>query len=270
MELKSTAKNTIITAEKAALNQASLKIKSITIIWSAFIFILKRPSYWKYIILSILVNITVFFGTITLLVVGFSSLLLKIQDWTSFDLNTGFDVLLIVLFVIVAVYLTVLIFTTVSSIFNSPIYDALTDRILEEYNVENLKPYYGYLDFAVTTYNSLKFEIKKLIVSLTFFIFTLILNAIPAVGNGIFVVTKYMNIIIMNGLDIMDPALTRNHVRFRSKVRFIIENPALWPYLIIAGTLNGIPVVNIFTIPLTIVSATMLYVEVLKLKNLNR
>lgn len=269
-------KDTIIKTEKIAFGQVKLNYKIIFTIFKAAFLIVRNPRYWKYIFLSILVNFLVLIvvGIIfALLSVGLTSGAISLLDnYNSMD-NAILEAIVQydqiayftfgIIFFVVGLFVGIVLFNSIASIVNAPIYDALTERTLNEYHIEEIQNYHGKFEDVYNLWTSLGFEMKKIILSIIFFLISSLLNLIPVVGNGLFVFLNFINLVITSGIGTFDPALSRSHTKFRTKIYFVVENPAVWPFVIVSGIINAIPIVNFLTIPLTIVASTMIYVEVL-------
>jgi uncharacterized protein involved in cysteine biosynthesis len=215
---------------------------------------------------SIIINIFTLILIIGLVFFTGNSLYSFLENLFSIDFFTAVDIVFDILFIIVGIYLTTILFSTISSIFNSPAYDQITELVLDRIGVDDYNTNYGRWDFFIQMFISLKFEIKKIFLTIILFLLSVVVNILPGIGQLFSALFTYLSIILLNGMDILDPALDRQIDKFRNKVKFIIKNPGIWPFIFISSNLNAIPVLNIITIPISIIISAQLFVFIHKEK----
>lgn len=233
-------------------------IQSITHIFKAFAYVVANPFVWKYIVIAILTNCVVFIISIIFV----TSFVNSVVSDLVFRLNVQFLIdnsgIVGIFSFLLSLIFSVLIFTTLSSIANSPVYAHLAENIANREGI----PVLIRRNLIQEIFYSLGFEFKKLSLNLLILLISLPLHFVPVVGSIIYFVLNISQIIIITGLDLFEPILSKQNLKFRSKISIVLSRPFLfWPYLLICGLLSSIPVVNIFVIPICIVGAIKLYNE---------
>lgn len=234
---------------------------SFTALFRGIGYFLRNRWTWKYVAIVIFINIIAFVLTIWLLFFIFGSVI----DWTfglfSIDPQGVTSIVVSIIAGILAVLAVILVFTSISSILNAPIYSLLTEALLkrESQYILDSYPHRGLLG---EIYYAIGLEINKYVVIVWIFIATLLFNVLPVVGQILFVIATILQLIIITGIDLFEPLIAKFRLRFWDKVKFILSRPfRYWPFLIVAGFLSSIPIINIITIPLSIISAITTFKE---------
>jgi CysZ protein len=235
--------------------------KSISALFRGISYVRTNRWIWNYIYTAILLNLLVFIGMVVLLaqtVVSFVNWLL-----VTFSLDAGSTVYVIIQVIgtLLALFIGIILFSTLSSIVNAPVYSIMTDRLLKEKGGINHTSYKERGAIA-EIFLAIGLEIKKLILIISIFIMTLLFNILPGIGQVIFILINGLQLILITGIDLFEPLVAKKRLTFRSKVIHIIRNPLkFWPFLLVAGAICAVPVVNIVTIPICIVAAILTYSE---------
>ncbi|GAB4147662.1 MAG: hypothetical protein OHK0017_09600 [Patescibacteria group bacterium] len=222
------------------------------------IYVCRQRWTWPYLMMAILVNIILF---VALLISSYYA-----ASWLSFQISQNLSNLvewqLILLNFLVwptVFFIAILLFGSFSSVVNAPIYGSLTNKLVEIHfnssETESLSPIQG-----ITI--ALGFEIKKILIGLVFLALTFSLNFIPFFGSFIFLFINILQLVILTGLDMFEPYHTLRKLSFRFRMLDILSQPSkYWIFLIIAGFISSLPVLNIVLIPISIVAGILLQVE---------
>lgn len=244
------------------MNGLNLLIKSIFAPFRSIGFLIKHPRYLNYFLLLIFLNILVF-SLLLLFITRFlgdiyADFILRLQ----LNLAPALFIFGQLLIFIIVFAILVLLFNVFSNIISAPIYGHLAESIADEMNINYKVPRSQKNQEWVDFKNSLNFQSKRLLATLIIFLITLPLNFIPIIGQMGFFLLNPLQIIIFTGIDFFDPVLAREGLGFRKKVGFVLTRIYLWPFLLITGLLASIPVVNLITIPLGIISAILIYTDI--------
>lgn len=241
--------------------QINLTSESLHILINSVISVF-TTKYLKYVLGSIIINIILFVVLVTTFFAISNSFLGDIANPNDNILINIANFFLDALLTLLGIFLGVFIFPTLSSIVCSPIYDTMTENLMDESNIENKLEGRKY-DFFYSFVDSTTFELKKTFLSLFILFVSFVVNVIPILGQVLFLLLNYANLILINGVSVFRPPLYRDKKnRLRDALTLSTLNPSLWLYLWITATLNAIPIVNIFTIPITIYSSILLYKEI--------
>lgn len=210
----------------------------------------------KYIFTAVIVNLILFVGLIT----GIGQLNQFLWAWLS-GLVVSWEAWAVTLFQVgirlVSILIALLLFSSLSSIVNAPVFGSLAEKLTARFlqpSSENVP-----INYWQSMLWALGFECKKLALGVLFLVFTFGLNFIPGIGSVFFLIINFLQLIVLTGLDMFEPAHTLQGLSFRRRLQNLTSNPALyWPFLVIAGLLGSIPVLNIFTNPISIVAAILL------------
>jgi|GEM_PF-2720336 len=233
---------------------------SLKCLWNGLLYIKDNDWTWKYIAAAILVNIvvTLFSVIIAFLVLrGVFSWLQGVVGLSGVFLNIFFFLVSI----IAALIFTGVIFKSISNIINSIFYSPMVAKLLAK------KGYVPEREVGVVEdlQRSIIFEIKKFIVMGVIGLLSSILHIIPIIGSVIFVLLNTIQVVLIGGVDSFEPTLALQKLKFREKLKLVLLTPDIsWPFLLVTGFINSVPVLNIVTIPISMVGATLLFSEKLR------
>jgi CysZ protein len=235
--------------------------KSISALFRGISYVRTNRWIWNYIYTAILLNLLVFIGMVILL----AQTVVSFVDWllVTFSLDAGSTVYVFIqiLGTLLALFIGVVLFSTLSSIVNAPVYSIMTDRLIKEKGGISHTSYKERGAIA-EIFLAIGLEIKKLILIISIFIMTLLFNILPGIGQVVFILINGLQLILITGIDLFEPLVAKKQLTFRRKVIHIIRNPLkFWPFLLVAGAICAVPVVNIVTIPICIVAAVLTYSE---------
>lgn len=235
--------------------------KSFKALPNGFTYSLKNRWVWKYILLAMLVNLISLILVVALLTGGFYTIFYSILNWQNWDIDPVFHVFVIFLFVFISLAIGIFLFSFISSVANSPVYSNLIEKVIER-ELGGMLPEMRERNFFEDMLYTVSFEIKKLVLAFFIFILSSLLNLIPGIGSIVFVVFNVAQVSIYSGLDMFEPIWVKQDSKFRHKIWELLKNPVkYWPFTFTSGSLNAIPVVNIFTIPISTIGAILLYVD---------
>lgn len=247
--------------------QSSLGIRGIFSLFKAGDYLVKHPELRKYVGLSILLNLLVFSVVIVAFFLVLMAIIQGIANTLQLELGGVVAGIFVVTSFVTALFITALLYSTISSAVNAPLYSQLAEKVLDLEGIKLHNQLQGFARVRDDLVKSLSFEFKKFSVSLLILLVSFVLNLIPAVGSVLFVIINAFQIITLAGLDILEPALARENLRFRDKLKFIYRNPGFWPFILSAGLLNTIPVLNLILAPLNLVGGLLLYAEAKQLNS---
>lgn len=232
------------------------------IILDGFRYVLRSGWIKKYIAASIVLNFISFLLTILIVFLSVNQLafylLQELQITTDIFLASFIQALVFV----IALVIGVISFTTISSIISAPVWGLISERLIDEQakntsSIEMVKrTWIGEISYTAS------FQSKRLLLIASILLLSLPLNLIPIAGQILFSTINLIQLVVITGLDLFDPIWSKSAVKFRTRLKTIIMHPAkYWPFLLIAGTLSSIPVLNILTMPICITAAILLEVN---------
>jgi CysZ protein len=181
-------------------------------------------------------------------------------------LNEISEVLIFVnlIWIIVGIIVGYFIFINICLMIGSPFYGYLSEKTLDRFNYkyeDRTRNVISSIVFDVK--RSIGFEVKKILLSILFFLITFVLNFIPIFGTGFFMLLNLIFSVFTTNLDFFDPGLERFRLKFRTKIRFVLKHYyATIPFGLIALFFVSLPIVNIFAMPVLTVAACKLYIEI--------
>lgn len=222
-------------------------------------FIFHNLFVFKYVTLSsILIIVFVFLSFVTIV----SILAPKIEALNTL-LNASNEISVIIKLIsvavssILAVGFVVATFNISSTTIISSIYANLIIRVYKRMYKEEIYSKGFIKDLKM----SLVFSIKQVSLIASIFILTSILNLIPVIGNYLFIILNVFQLILISGINLFEPSLIKYELKYSDKIKFILKNYYLWPYLWVCGFMTAIPIVNILTIPVCIISSGLIAKE---------
>lgn len=245
----------------------------------ALFYLLRNPSLLGYVLIPIVVNVV--FGIalyVGLLRPGLreaQALALNLDsrldqlvadfprwlNWLGF-LGNGLGVVLSGLLVILLFLLTGLLLVQFGVILGAPWYGQLSEQ-LEKRRLGGLPDLEsGGLAIVRDIWRALAYELKKLMLagSLAFGFF--LLNFVPGIGTIVASVGWIAIAALTVCLDFLDAPLERRRLRFRDKLRIILESlPASASFALVCLTAVSIPIVNFVTIPLCVAGGTLFFCD---------
>lgn len=234
-------------------------LSSLAFLKKGFIYCKNNKIIWKYILIAIFFNLI----AIIFSVIFIGSLLNFIFNlfitYTNIEITSGWYMFIGFILFLPAITLAFVLFGLISSIANAPVYGHLSGFIIKDlYKNKSIVD----KTFVQDIMASIKFEVKKVLLSILIVLITLPVNLIPVIGTFIYFLINGLQIIVFAGLDMMEPILSRGNYSFRLKIKFIFNKPFdFWPYLLITGFLYNVPVLNIFLIPIFMVGSTLMYMS---------
>lgn len=241
----------------SAIPEILVSIKAIP---TALIYVKNNPWVWKFVLIAIALNLVVFL----LSVAGAWWVAQTLLNWliSLFNLQSQglWSWLINVVALLIGVVLSVIGFSILSSIANAPVYGALVDKLVRKEIAVNEDEY----DIPIIKSLSLtlKFELKKLVLMIGFFLISLGLNLIPIIGQIAFVFLNLLQLVIFTGLDLLEPILLPKNLGFRQKIQLLSKKPpTYWPFWVIAGVGISIPILNILIMPIANIASILLYLK---------
>jgi len=238
----------------------------------AIALLFKRPSLWKYLIIPILVNLLLggllyggflYWGWqgVEILTKELSQnldqLIADLPQWLSF-------LEYIILFVswLLRAILTIILFVIIGfvllqfgSIIGSPWYGQLSEQV-EKVRLGSVTV----IDVGIfkDIARALLFEVKKLLLALGVGLILFLIGFIPAVGGIVTTVGSITLTATLVCLDFFDSPLERRRFSFRDKLKTIYRNlPASGSFSLLCLVLISVPLLNLITIPLCVMSGTL-------------
>jgi CysZ protein len=111
------------------------------------------------------------------------------------------------------------------------------------------------------------FELKKLLLLVTFGFGFFLLNFFPGLGSVVASVGSITLATALICLDFLDPPLERRRLGFRQKLGFIFGAlPGSASFGLVCLGLVSIPLINLFTVPICIAAGTLFYCDLVTTK----
>ena len=243
----------------------SYPFRAIDILW-------KNRNLWQYLIIPILINILVgiisyilllrpslsWFNQITsTLLITIENYLDTLPQWLSFLIHIiGFltfltkTLLFIVIFILIG-----LIITQFGSILGAPWYGKLSEKleILTTNTLDIIE-----LNLFHDIGRAILFEIKKILLIIIISIPLLLFNLIPVGGNLLSFLGSLALTLIIVCLDFFDAILERKRLKFRQKLKFVIDSfPSTLGFGLVCLALITIPFLNLIAIPICVSAGTL-------------
>lgn len=187
------------------------------------------------------------------------SLVSSPEVWYQYILYYFAAVVLALLFAVVLVFG----FTAVGNLVASPFNDVLSERTEEirsgQRNEEpfSMKVLVGDAQMAVGN------ELRKIGLLILIQVGLLLINLVPVVGTVIYAIGSPIAVIFFLAFEYLDFTLSRKRMKFREKWRLIMDNKSACFGM---GTTffftTIIPFVNFFVMPLAVIGATLLFVQI--------
>ncbi|AGF51905.1 slr1980 [Synechocystis sp. PCC 6803] len=109
---------------------------------------------------------------------------------------------------------------------------------------------------------ALAFELKKIVLLITFTIIGFATNLLPAFGTPLAAVVGISSTSLLTCLDFFDPPLERRRLKFRRKLLLIFQSLPLSAGFALASLVwVSIPLVNLVTIPFCVTAGTLFFCE---------
>ena len=233
---------------------------------------LRNPNLWGYLFVPILINIVVAILLYSgLLLFGWDflgnlldhfanqidNLQVLLPSWLGF-----LDYLIIVLgwllrliLIVVLFILTGFFLVQFGTLLGAPWYGKLSEK-LEQIRTGKLDA----IEVSVVRdiWRAIAFELKKIVLAISIAFALLLCNLIPGFGTIIGSVGSLTLTATIVCLDFFDAFLERRRLRFRSKLKIVwISLPASGSFSLVCLFLIGIPLLNLFTVPLCVASGTL-------------
>jgi uncharacterized protein involved in cysteine biosynthesis len=165
--------------------------------------------------------------------------------------------------IIMLIFFLAVVFYILAGIICVPFNDVLSRKTEEILAGKKDEEPFSMRIFAKDIVFSLKNEIKRTFILLILLLFLLIMYVIPIVGKPAYLVVGNIMTMLFLAYDNLDYALARRRLSFGRKWKFILGNLSS-TLGFGAGALFSVfvPFFNFIIIPLTVVGATLLFVEI--------
>lgn len=244
---------------------ASYPFRAIHMLWN-------NRNLWQYLIIPILINLIVGISAYILLLRPSlslfnqvtSSLLVTIENylntlpqWLSFLIYVVSFLTVVtkaLLFVLIFIVLG-LVITQFGSILGAPWYGKLSEKleIIKTNKLEIIE-----LNIFHDIGRAILFELKKILLIIIISIPLLLLNLLPTVGNLLSLLGSLILTIVIICLDFFDAILERKRLKFRQKLKFVIQGfPSTLGFGIVCLGLITIPLFNLIIIPICVSAGTL-------------
>ncbi|MEM9272963.1 MAG: EI24 domain-containing protein [Cyanobacteria bacterium P01_F01_bin.143] len=238
----------------------------------ALILFIRHPKLLGYILIPIILNLIIaialysallFFGLEFIadiqldISTRLSQLIANLPAWLSI-LDYGISGLILLLQFLLTITLFVatgFILTQFGVLLGAPWYGELSEKLekIRTGNVEIIE-----VSLAKDLSRAILYELKKIVLMIIVGIPLSIMNLFPGIGTLIVAAGWFSLTTAIIGLDFMDSALERRRLKFRRKLKLMINNlPASASFALVCFFLISIPLINLFTIPLCVASGTL-------------
>lgn len=154
------------------------------------------------------------------------------------------------------------LFVTITKIFAAPFNDMLSEKVELHYNPDYVEPEHPFQHFVATIIPTIVEELKKVSLILIGYVIVLFTFLIPVLGT----LTPFIYIIysiVVISIDFVDYPLARRFYTLKQKKEFIKKH---------LSTLSGlgtalfllflIPFMQLFILPIAVVSGTLLFIDI--------
>jgi len=226
-------------------------------------FLLKHPRLLKYTIIPTIINIV--------LVVSFYLLsmffLLRLLDrwipaadaWYWGILSWIVAILLMLVFLLVAV----VFFYIIAGVIYVPFNELLSIKVEELIKKNRRDETFSIRVMTLDIWLSITNELKRTFLYLTTMGALFVLNLLPVVGSGIYIIIAGVITPLFLAYDFMDHPLGRRRLLFREKRKFIAKNfITMMGFGVAVFIFLFIPFINFVMLPLNAAGATLLFCEI--------
>lgn len=236
----------------------------------------QQPRLWSYLITPILVNLVLgigiyaggvywgwqFLEQVTLnLSVWLEQLVTNLPQWLSFITYfvVGVAWILRVLLVLGLLVITGFVLAQFGVLLGSPWYGQLSEQLEKLRTGEAVTVEVG---IVRDVWRAIAFELKKLVLGISFGVCLLLLNLIPGIGTLGASIGGIILTATLTGLDFLDAPAERRRFRFRQKLRILLSSlPASGSFAVVCLALISIPLLNLVTIPLCVAAGTLFWCD---------
>lgn len=188
-----------------------------------------------------------------------------VSPWTAQLPNWGAAVLLWLIHVVLIILLLLVtgyILLQFGVLLGSPWYGKLSEE-LEVLKLGQLPPVESSLGSTVQELGrAVLYELKKLVLLIGVGVPLLLLNVFPGIGTAIATLGGIVLAATLVSLDFLDAALERRRLRFREKLRFIVQTlPDSASFGLVCLGLVSIPFLNLLAIPVCVSAGTLFFCD---------
>lgn len=242
------------------MNEITKVSSSITLIPQSILYLIRNTWLWKYILIPLIINIVLLLSIWISLFVFVRNLLearTPIEE-LRYNLDLVGYFFIFILVAIVAGFITYMLATTVAAPFNG----MMVIKILEKEDVEKREHKNSIRLFIKQIFRSLGFEFMKIIMLFFIFIGAYLVGLIPLAGALVATFITFAGNAFLQTLDFYDPILEEYDYSVTQKFGYLekelLSNLGL---LTLTGFIVIIPFVNIFFIPIGVLTATRSYIN---------
>ena len=154
-------------------------------------------------------------------------------------------------------------FTAVGNLIASPFNDVLSERTEEIRTGKNIDEPFSFKVLMGDAQTAVGNELRKIGLLILIQVTLLIINFVPIVGTVIYAICSPLSVIFFLAYEYMDFSLSRKRLRFGEKWRLIFDHKgACFGMGATFFFTTVIPFVNFFVMPVAVISATLLYVQI--------
>ncbi len=225
-------------------------------------FIFRHPRLTVYAAIPFLVNLLLFTGFFFFSLRYFNTWLEKLMPQGEAWYWVVLTYLATVVFGLALLLLIGFTFTLAANIIASPFNDALSAKTETLVRGRETSAPFSLPGIIRETGRTVLEEVKKIVFYLAAMACLLLLNLIPVAGQILYVILGTLLTITWLALEFLDYSLSRNQYRFGEKLKFIkLHIFPVFGFGLGVFVVLLIPVINLFLIPMAVVAATLLYVE---------
>lgn len=221
-------------------------------------FVLRHPRLYGYILFPFLINLLVFTLSLFLGYQFFDGFILEQlpqgEEWY-------WAVLYYLVWFVAAIGTTVLVFFSFAIIGNllaSPFNDLLSEKVEAILGGEQIDSS-GWRAIIADSWRIMKEEAKRMSVFAILMILLLLFNLLPGIGQAIYTISSSLLLIFFLTVEYFSYPLHRQALSFKQQSRYIISHRLLsFGFGCGVFCLLAIPFLQLLTIPLSVVGATML------------
>lgn len=225
-----------------------------------FSFVYKNRWSWKYLIIPAIINFFLFFFVWSFLFVFTKTYISGLSFFAS--IPSFVSTITMGLIFLVTLMVSLLLFFLLANFIASPFNGLLAEKMLIKEGLLKVSTNSLLKTILIEIQRTIKFEIVKIFLTISIFVFGLILGIVPIAGfllASIFNMTGNAYIALM---DFFDPALSNVRMPVSDRFRYVRghlkEN---WGLFFLTMFVMYIPMINIIYIPFAVVSSTLSFIE---------
>lgn len=237
------------------------QVRSFAFPYPVYRFIVKNRWSWKYLLIPILINLTLFF-LFWFLLFDFVKVFvsgLEVLSSIPHIFTTIVSGLLLLITFLISIYIFFLLATLIASPFNG----LLVEKMLVNSGILSQTTDSGIKRIVIEIFRAVQFESVKIFLIILIALAGFLIAFIPAIGLFLSTTLSFAGNSYLTLADFFDPVLSYKGMpvsrRFLYVKRSLSDNFGLF---LVSGLFMYVPIINIFYIPIGVIAATLSYIAI--------